>query len=193
MHTPNHTFRKWPAQIHKIIYPPFTAPLPDGYFVCPVCSRAMPKWPSSFHGGTVKWFSGMLCRSCYYRYDHGKQGVPHFVKRNFWPYALEYWHDSCAVCGQKADADHKLHVDHWYPAWDWKNHGKPIITNFVPLCGSTQKGDKGCNNRKAYRYPDAWLKMEFGEAAAAQKMAEVESFFDWMAPYREAILVEIGF
>lgn len=88
-----------------------------------------------------------------------------------WRRCLEYWNNSCAVCGTKGTKERPIERDHWFVP---NCHGGEYISeNIVPLCRS-------CNGTKTDRNWSEWLLEKLGEGAIA-KTAEIQQFFDWIA------------
>lgn len=91
-----------------------------------------------------------------------------------WMRALDYFGGCCAVCGRPPGLWHRLAVDHW---WIPQSKGGGLtIDNIVPLC----HGVDGCNNSKSSKDPIEWLTEKLGKRKAKQKIAEIETYFEWV-------------
>jgi hypothetical protein len=88
-------------------------------------------------------------------------------------FMLEYWHYSCAVCGNAQGLFWCLAHDHWIPLASPDCPGT-IATNMIPLC----HGDGGCNNRKNDSDPHTWLFKRFTAKKAAKIEQAIETYFN---------------
>lgn len=93
-----------------------------------------------------------------------------------WLNAVNYFNGCCAACGRLLNdlfGTHRAHADHWVPL---NSHLCPgtIPKNIVPLCG----GQNGCNESKADKMPDEWLKSRFGARKAKRITRRIYEYFD---------------
>lgn len=100
------------------------------------------------------------------------------LSREDWEYALEYFGQRCAVCGNPPGLWHTLGGDHWIPV---SKGGLTIPTNIVPLC-NTQKGVPAgvpcCNQSKSDKLPNEWLIERFGKRKANEILKRVNTYFE---------------
>ncbi|HEX2907279.1 MAG TPA: hypothetical protein VHO69_10495 [Phototrophicaceae bacterium] len=97
-----------------------------------------------------------------------KRALPNTFKPQDWLDCLEYWGHQCAICGSTG----KLNADHWIPLYS-ENCPGTVVDNMLVLCGH-------CNFTKNRRDPIKWLIEKLGEDAAAQKLAEIETYFEFV-------------
>lgn len=105
-----------------------------------------------------------------------KRSLPIAFSSSDWDAALDYWGHQCAVCGRPRGLWHTLAQDHWIPLSDPRCPGT-VPTNILPLC----HGEGGCNNSKGNKDPVRWLEERLGRRRAAQKLAEIQAYFAWVA------------
>lgn len=85
-------------------------------------------------------------------------------------YALRYFEDRCAVCGNPLDGKpHKVAWDHWVPRSSGDSPGT-IPGNMVPLC-------KSCNSNKYAKTPREWLIAKHGAFLAGVIEDRIVEFF----------------
>lgn len=109
-----------------------------------------------------------------------KLSLPNTFSAQDWQRCLDYWNHSCAACGRPAGLWHTLAADHWIPL----DRGGPTTPeNMIPLCHprSNVSGGVGCCNATKKNFmPDVWLKRHFGDKKAAEIIARVQAYFDWL-------------
>lgn len=90
-----------------------------------------------------------------------------------WNNCLAHWQNKCAICNRPASVSEgrSICADHWIPL---AKGGVTHKSNILPLC----HGNDGCNNKKHDKDPIQWLIAALGEEQAAQKMREIEAFFN---------------
>lgn len=89
---------------------------------------------------------------------------------------LEYFSGRCAVCNRQLKdlfGTHTVHWDHWIPL---TKGGGTTPDNMLPLCG----GQGGCNQSKGAKLPEKWLLKQFGKRKAAEILAKIEAYFEWV-------------
>lgn len=115
-------------------------------------------------------------RTAHLRRRARERGLPDKFTSQDWLFALNYWNNSCTVCGcipgKDPNGPHVLAADHWIPLAN-PNCPGTVTTNIVPLC----HGKRGCNASKANRDPFNWLARRFGEEQATEIVARVEAYF----------------
>jgi len=93
-----------------------------------------------------------------------------------------YWGNKCAICGCSASESRTIAIDHWIPISDSRpdNPGH-VAWNVLPLCHSIKVvlGETSCNHSKGNKDPIKWLISYLGEQAAAEKLADIEAYFEW--------------
>lgn len=99
-----------------------------------------------------------------------QRSLPHDFTEKDWQFALEYFHNSCAVCGRPNGLFHRLSADHWIPM---AKNGPTVKDNIVPLCF----GIGGCNNKKRDLLPEEWLVSQYGRRKANTILGKIEEFF----------------
>lgn len=99
--------------------------------------------------------------------------LPNTFSSRDWIKCLEYWGNSCAVCGRAGD-DITLAADHWIPIADPRpDNPGTVPQNILPLC----HGKNGCNTLKNDNDPVEWLEKRFGKHKARQILARIEAYF----------------
>lgn len=106
-----------------------------------------------------------------------KQDLPDTLTAQDWLNCLEYWNHRCVVCDRPKGLFHTLAMDHWVPLTD-PRHDNPgtVPENIIPLC----HGIGGCNNSKHNTDPVVWLERKLGKKQAAEKLAEIEAYFNFV-------------
>lgn len=94
-------------------------------------------------------------------------------------FALEYWNNCCAVCGEELDFTKKpkghtvWSFDHWIPITDErKNNPGTVPWNMLPMC----HGKNSCNSSKLNSDPIEWLYRKFPDDADSI-IEKIETFF----------------
>jgi hypothetical protein len=101
-----------------------------------------------------------------------------------WERCLNYWQHRCCVCGRPQGLWHVLAREHWIPLSDPRPDNPGTVPwNILPMCHTSQNGATdvpGCNNSKWKKDPVEWLVEKLGKRKAAQKLAEIEVYFEWV-------------
>lgn len=106
-----------------------------------------------------------------------KAGKPNTFTAKQWQHCLDYFGGCCAICGRPLYGIlHTAHADHWIALSDPDSPGT-VAKNMVCLCG----GRDGCNESKASKRPDVWLKEKFGDRKAKQIAKRIQLYFDSIA------------
>ncbi len=111
-----------------------------------------------------------------HRYQAREKELPATLTAKEWKYALEYFHNCCAVCGRQLKdlfGTHTASCDHWIALND-PNCPGTIAKNCVPLCN----GVGGCNQSKQDKNPFNWLAQKYGKRKAREKLKEIQLYFD---------------
>lgn len=111
----------------------------------------------------------------YVRYRARRKALPNTYTADDWAQALDYWDNTCAVCGRPPGLWHTLSQDHWLPLSHPDCPGT-VAMNMLPLC----YGADGCNNSKGKKEPHKWLIERLGKRKAKKKLAEIEAYFAWV-------------
>jgi ribosomal protein S27E len=111
----------------------------------------------------------------YMRYRERRKALPNTFTTDDWTRALEYWGNTCAVCGRPPGLWHTLSQDHWLPLSHSDCPGT-VAMNMLPLC----YGVDGCNNSKGKKHPRKWLIERLGSRKGRKKIAEIEAYFAWV-------------
>lgn len=97
-----------------------------------------------------------------------REDLPDTLTEEQWQYALVYWGNGCAVCGER----NRIHADHWI-ALSIPECPGTIASNIVPLC-------RHCNLSKHNRPPLKWAIKKFGESNGQLIIAKVEAYLaEW--------------
>lgn len=107
-----------------------------------------------------------------HRYRARKAGLPNTLTSQEWQHALDYFKNSCAVCGRKVEDVNKIEADHWIPLSSPLCPGT-VASNMIPLCD--KKG--GCNQSKGNKAALGWLINRYGEDEARAIFDRVEGYF----------------
>lgn len=106
-----------------------------------------------------------------------KLNLPDSWTNTHWLLCLDYWHNTCAVCGgQLRDlfGDIKPNADHWVPL-NYRGADNPgtVPGNMICLCSS-------CNCSKQHKMPERWLTQRYGVRKAKAIMQRIQDYFDWI-------------
>src|SRR5260221_6220997 len=105
-----------------------------------------------------------------------KRQLPDTLTLADWQRCLDYWQDSCAICGRVASNNLSIAADHWIPLSD-PDPANPgtCAGNILPLC----HGTGGCNNSKKNHEPVNWLCKRLGSQTGKEKLAQINAYFAW--------------
>jgi hypothetical protein len=103
-----------------------------------------------------------------------KNGVPNTLTHHDWQQCLSHFNHCCTYCGTPPGLfkDLQITMDHWIPL-DSVNCPGTVPENVVPACVS-------CNSSKRNRNPCEWVFEKFGPILAAEILARVEAYFEWV-------------
>ncbi len=101
-----------------------------------------------------------------------KRCLPDTFTAEQFAFLRQYWHYSCAVCGNEEGFLWTLALDHWIPLGSPDCPGT-IVTNMILLCD----GQGGCNNKKHDKAPLPWLQQTFGPRKAAAILRKIDTYF----------------
>lgn len=95
--------------------------------------------------------------------------LPSMFSREDFDFALDYWEESCAYCGDTLGES--FHMDHHIPI-RYKGDDNPgtVPWNMLPAC-------QPCNSRKQGSMPDIWVVKMFGEEKAKAILKKIHAFF----------------
>lgn len=119
-------------------------------------------------------------RANYHRRRVREIGLPNTMTPTHWLQALDYWNHKCAICGCEADFWTTIAADHWTPL---SKNGGTTPENILPLCHSRKgvpNGKASCNQSKGNKDPAEWLISKLGKRNAKKKLAEIETYFEWV-------------
>lgn len=109
------------------------------------------------------------------RYRARKRNLPDNFTHEDERLMMEYWGNSCAVCGIGLGGLFDFtgrHIDHWIPLSSLDCPGT-TAGNMLPLCET-------CNVTKSWKMPDVWLIERYGEKEAQKILGRVERYFRWV-------------
>lgn len=92
-----------------------------------------------------------------------------------WQLCLDYWHNTCAVCGgQLRDLFGAVitNADHWIAMSD-KNCPGTTPGNMICLCST-------CNNSKKSKAPEIWLRKRYGTRKGNEILKRINNYFQWI-------------
>lgn len=103
-----------------------------------------------------------------------KRALPGAWTAQHWLACLDYFHNTCAVCGgQLRDLFGNIepHQEHWIPL-DYKGADNPgtVPGNMLPLCSP-------CNLSKGSKLPQVWLVERYGKAKAVRILLQIDVYF----------------
>lgn len=102
-----------------------------------------------------------------------KHGLPMIFTADDWQRCLNYWRGRCAYCGRQANnLFTPAHQEHFIPLVSPDCPGT-VPWNMLPACGS-------CNHSKRDKSPTEWLTQKFGQRRAAEILARIEVYFEWV-------------
>lgn len=104
-----------------------------------------------------------------------KHLLPDTFTTQHWRNCLEYFHNTCAVCGgQLRDlfGDVEPHADHWI-ALNQPDCPGTTPDNMLCLCN-------GCNLSKKDKQPAEWLIMRFGSHKTKAILERIKTYFEWV-------------
>lgn len=144
---------------------------------CPICERALPETDFVKSTRLESAWDG-VCRRCaktesLRRWRIRNNETAAFKRSVYWQACLDYFHQSCAICGRQGNTDYRIVADHWIP---FVKGGQTTATNIVPLC----HGVGGCNSQKNSQYPDKWLLKSFPEEQVIQILKRIDNYFEWV-------------
>lgn len=101
-----------------------------------------------------------------------KKGIPSNFTHKDWLACLNYWHGSCAYCGNQSGflLETRITADHFIPIASIECPGT-IPGNMLPACGS-------CNSSKQDSDPVKWLTGKFGSRKANQVLVQIKEYFN---------------
>jgi hypothetical protein len=109
-----------------------------------------------------------------------KRGLPYTFTVPEQEFCLQYWHNSCAICGRQNGLWYWLVFDHFIPVTSMDCPGE-IASNMIPLChgkpGKPADMRPCCNTSKGYKDPEVWLIKALGSRKAKHKLHEIETYF----------------
>lgn len=113
----------------------------------------------------------------HYRYIARKKSLDYTLADDDWQFALEYWGNCCAVCGDPATLFKQIVPDHWVPIF---KGGGTTPDNIVPLCHPKKVRGAGssCNTTKNFRDPEEWILDQLGKHKGKQKLKEINVYFE---------------
>lgn len=100
------------------------------------------------------------------------RNLPNTWTKAEYTFMMQYWHFSCAICGNEEGFMWSIVGDHWVPLASPDCPGT-IAENMLPLCN----GNGGCNTFKQDRDPHTWLLERFGPRKAAQMEKAIAAYF----------------
>lgn len=98
--------------------------------------------------------------------------LPDVFTTEDWRFCLNYWSNSCVVCGRSVGENNTIAADHWIPLSHPESPGT-VPWNIIPLC----HGEKGCNNSKGNKQLIEWLIKKIGESDASILIDKVNEYF----------------
>lgn len=101
------------------------------------------------------------------RRETRKRDLPHNLTEDEWRYAITYWNNHCAYCGERQE---RLTLDHYIPLND-SNCPGTIATNCIPAC-------RFCNSSKSDLEALYWMTWRFGEEHAKTVQARIMAYFE---------------
>lgn len=104
-----------------------------------------------------------------------KRSLPDTLTADQWRSALDYFGGCCAYCGRPAGLFHTMAIEHFVPLSNPACPGTTAL-NCVPAC----HGQLGCNNQKHTKPAAIWLESKFGKRKAAEILAKIETYFQWV-------------
>jgi hypothetical protein len=87
-------------------------------------------------------------------------------------FCFQYWHFTCAYCGEERSFDRTIALDHFFPIADPTSPGT-VPWNMLPAC----HGKGSCNTSKQHRNPYDWVKHHFGTRKANAILQRIETYF----------------
>lgn len=86
-----------------------------------------------------------------------------------WQTCLEYFHHTCAYCGDQQDFWHVLEQEHFVPL---TSGGGYTASNIIPAC-------KSCNSSKQNKPARDWIRARFKRKSNAI-LSRINSYFEWL-------------
>lgn len=114
-----------------------------------------------------------------------KRDLPNTLTREQWQQCLDYWDNSCCICGRKSVPDElSIAQEHWIALADKReNNPGTVAVNILPMChhnNNKHHNVSGCNNSKRVSDPIEWLKRRLENDKAQEKLKEIEAYFQWV-------------
>lgn len=112
-----------------------------------------------------------------------KLELPDSFTKSDWKRCLKYWDKACCICGRKQGSGFAIAMDHWVPLSDERDDNPGTVPwNIVPMCHARNGASGGCNNSKWIKDPVEWLVDYLGAEKAKEKLIEIETYFETVAP-----------
>jgi hypothetical protein len=108
-----------------------------------------------------------------------KQGLPDTFSDSDYTYMMAYWQGKCAVCGRQVCDGLIIVLDHWIALSDERPDNPGTVPhNMLPMCHSTKRGMRGCNNRKWKLEAVQWVFSQFDEQDARVIIERINEYFE---------------
>lgn len=88
-----------------------------------------------------------------------------------WQTCLAYWNNKCCYCGCEGAKKNPITIDHFIPVI---KNGATTRLNMLPAC-------KSCNCSKNKTDVTLWLTRKYGATRAAEILAQIAKYFEWVA------------
>jgi hypothetical protein len=115
----------------------------------------------------------MIARTIKIRRRARQRNLPDTFTMNDHAFMLQYWHHTCAICGNEEGFFWTLALDHVIPLSSPICPGT-IATNMLPLC----HGTGGCNNSKHSKDMHTWLLSRYSVKKVRQIEKAIAVYFD---------------
>jgi hypothetical protein len=104
-----------------------------------------------------------------------KRSLPDTFSNDDWLRCLDYFHNTCAVCGNQLRdlfGNIEPHADHWIALSNPECPGT-VPDNMICLCSS-------CNLSKQARNSTQWIVGRFGKHKAVEVLKRINLYFEWI-------------
>lgn len=99
------------------------------------------------------------------------RSLPNTFTYEDWLRCLEYWNNTCAVCGIEIFDGVNAEADHWIALTDPRpDNPGTVCDNMVCMCAF-------CNNSKHNKHAETWLLQRYGAEKAAEILTRITAYF----------------
>lgn len=113
------------------------------------------------------------------------QELPNTLTQRDKEFVLQYWDNTCAICGCNDEIICDLRFDHWISIHHPHCPGT-VPGNIILLCNTKKETpiyQAGCDQSKGNKDGAVWLRERFGQKEGQRKLREIKQFLDAARKY----------